>query len=245
MGEYSIEVENISMVFNLAKEKTDSLKEHFIKRVKGQINYEKFYAVKDVSFKVKTGDSFALIGANGSGKSTVLKIIAGIYHSTSGTVKVTGTIAPLIELGSGFDGDLTARENIFLNGALLGYSKEEMKSYFETIMDFSELWEFVDVPIKNYSSGMTARLGFAIATIVKPDILIVDEILSVGDASFQHKCEKKMADLKADGTTMLMVSHSKTQVLKMCKHGIWLNRGMIMANGDIRDVYAAYEESIK
>lgn len=237
----AIEVKNVSMKFNLYREKVDNIKELMIKKLKRNIHYDEFYALKDISFNVRKGDAFAIIGANGSGKSTLLKIISGIFRPTNGSVITYGEIAPLIELGSGFDYELTARENIFLNGAVLGYNRKFMECRFEEIMDFSEMWDFVDVPIKNFSSGMTARLGFSIATIVKPDILIVDEILSVGDMAFQKKCEKKMNDLMSGGTTMLLVSHSEEQVRKMCHQAIWLDKGIIRQAGGVNEVCDAYE----
>lgn len=238
--EYAIEVSNVSMHFNLATEKVDSLKEYILKRIKGQYKVDAFLALDKISFSVERGDSFAIVGSNGSGKSTMLKIISGIYRPTSGTVKVNGSIAPMIELGAGFDAELTARENVFLNGAVLGYDREFMKKHFDEIIDFAELWDFVDVPVKNYSSGMQARLGFAVATVIDPDILIVDEILSVGDAHFQEKCERKMDYLREKGTTMVLVSHSTNQILNVCKHACWINKGKLMMVGTAEDVCSEY-----
>lgn len=238
--DYAIKVENVSMRFNLATEKVDSLKEYFIHKMKGGIKKDTFYALDNVSLNIEKGDSFAILGANGSGKSTLLKVISGIYYPTSGSVKVSGTIAPMIELGAGFDMDLTARENIFLNGAVLGYSRKFMQEHFDEIINFAELQDFVDVPIKNYSSGMQARLGFAIATLVKPDILIVDEILSVGDAHFREKCEVKMQELRSGGATLVLVSHSNEQVLKVCKHAAWIHKGHLMKVGEAEEVCAEY-----
>ncbi|MFS0872128.1 ABC transporter ATP-binding protein [Paenibacillus xylanilyticus] len=240
MSNIAIEVNNVSMKFNLEREKINSLKEYTIRLLKKNIEYDEFHALKDVSFKVEKGDSFAIIGGNGSGKSTMLKIISGIYRPTLGSVQVSGSIAPLIELGAGFDMELTARENIFLNGAVLGYSKKFMQEKYDEIIDFSELYDFVDVPLKNFSSGMVARLGFSIATLVKPDLLIVDEILSVGDQAFQEKCEKRMNELTAGGTTLLLVSHSIEQVKNVCKNAIWLKKGQVMASGFVGEVCAAY-----
>lgn len=238
--EYAIEVSNVSMRFNLATEKVDSLKEYILKRIKGQYKVDAFLALDKISFSVERGDSFAIVGSNGSGKSTMLKIISGIYRPTSGIVKVNGSIAPMIELGAGFDAELTARENVFLNGAVLGYDREFMKKHFDEIIDFAELWDFVDVPVKNYSSGMQARLGFAVATVIDPDILIVDEILSVGDAHFQEKCERKMDYLREKGTTMVLVSHSTNQILNVCKHACWINKGKLMMVGTAEDVCSEY-----
>lgn len=237
----AIEVNNVSMKFNLYREKVDNLKELMIKKLKRNIHYDEFYALRDVTFSVRKGDAFAIIGANGSGKSTLLKIISGIFKPTDGSIQTNGEIAPLIELGSGFDYELTARENIFLNGAILGYNRKFMENKFDEILDFAELWEFLDVPIKNFSSGMTARLGFSIATIVKPDILIIDEILSVGDIAFQKKCEKKMSDLMSGGTTMLLVSHAEEQVRKMCQSAVWLDKGKIKKMGEVNEVCNSYE----
>lgn len=240
MSEHAIEVKNVSMRFNLGRENITSLKEYMIKLLKKNIEYDQFYALNNISFNVCKGDSFAIIGGNGSGKSTMLKIISGIFKPTSGEVIVNGSVAPLIELGTGFDMELTARENIFLNGAVLGYSKKFMNEQFDEIIDFAELHDFVDVPLKNFSSGMIARLGFSIATLVKPDILIVDEILSVGDQAFQDKCERRMNDLTSGGTTLLLVSHSIDQVRKVCKHAAWINKGQLMAIGSVEEVCDAY-----
>lgn len=241
MAEKVIEVDHVSMRFNLAEEKADTLKEYILKTVTGKMRFNEFYALKDVSFTVEKGEAVALIGMNGSGKSTMLKLIAGVLYPTSGSVRVHGSIAPLIELGAGFDMDLTARENIFLNGAVLGYDHPFMESHFQEIMDFSELQEFVDVPVKNYSSGMIARLGFSIATITKADVLIVDEVLSVGDFRFQEKCKQRIRRLLSGGTTLLFVSHSLNQVKDLCKKAIWLEHGKVMQIGDSTTVCKAYE----
>jgi len=237
-----IEVKNITMRFNLAEEKTDTIKEYILKLLRGKLHFNEFYALKDVSFNVKKGESVALIGINGSGKSTMLKIIAGVMYPTKGSIAVKGSIAPLIELGAGFDMDLTARENIYLNGAVLGYDRDFMNQHFDEIMEFSELWDFVDVPVKNFSSGMIARLGFAIATIVKADILVVDEILSVGDFKFQRKCKERMTKLMEDGTTLLFVSHSGEQVKELCEKAAWIDHGELKAFGKTEEVYQLYEE---
>ena len=236
-----ITVDNVSMRFNLAEEKTDTLKEYVVKLLTGKLHFNEFFALKNISFSVNQGESVALIGANGSGKSTMLKILAGVLYPSVGSVQVQGSIAPLIELGAGFDMDLTARENIYLNGAVLGYDHDFMEKHFQEIMDFSELWDFVDVPVKNYSSGMVARLGFSIATIVKADILVVDEILAVGDFKFQEKCKRRMAQLMGEGTTLLFVSHSAEQVKELCKRSIWLDHGILMADGPTEEVYRQYE----
>ena len=216
-----------------------------MKLLKGKLHYNEFYALKNVSFTVKRGDSVALIGHNGSGKSTLLKILAGVMYPTKGGIAVNGTIAPLIELGAGFDVELTAKENIYLNGAILGFDRAFMDQHFEEIVEFSELREFINVPLKNFSSGMIARLGFSIATIVKADILIVDEVLAVGDFRFQEKCKKKIAEIMENGTTLLFVSHSAEQVKGLCKKAVWLDHGNMMAYGDTEEIYAMYEKKYK
>ena len=228
---YAVEVNNVSMHFNMNKDKIDNLKEYCIKLFKRQLFFEDFTALQNISFKIESGDTFGIIGLNGSGKSTLLKVISGILKPTTGSVKVHGTIAPLIELGAGFDPDLTARENIFLNGSVLGFSREFMREKFDEIVEFSELQDFVDVPIKNFSSGMVARIGFSVATIVKPDILICDEILAVGDYKFQEKCEQRIKDLMSGGTTVILVSHSIQQVERICNHILWLEHGKMKALG--------------
>ena len=240
MSKYAVEVNNVSMCFNLATEKIDTLKEMIIKKMKRKLSFDKFYAVNEVSFKIKKGDAFAIVGSNGSGKSTMLKMISGILTPTSGEIKVNGSIAPLIELGAGFDMDLTARENIFLNGAVLGYSRELMNAKFDEIIDFAGLQSFVDVPVKNFSSGMVARLGFAVATIVKPEILVVDEILSVGDQAFKKKCQQRMKELMGGGTTVILVSHSIDEVRSICKNAIWLEKSRLKCLGNVNEVYMAY-----
>lgn len=240
MEEYAVEVRNVSMMFNKSKEKVDNLKEYMIRLVKKQLMFEEFWALQDVSFAVKKGESVGLIGLNGSGKSTILKIIAQVMKPTNGSVKVTGIVAPMIELGAGFDADLSARENVFLNGTVLGYSRKQMEKKFEEIIDFAELWEFVDTPIKNFSSGMTARLGFSIATANLPDILIADEILGVGDYKFQLKCEERIAKIIDRGATVLFVSHSLEQVQTICTRAIWLEKGKLMMDGEVKQVCKSY-----
>lgn len=242
MEDNIIVVNDVTMRFNLAVEKTDSIKEYIMKLAKGKIRFNEFYALKNVSFNIKRGDSVALIGKNGSGKSTLLKILAGVMYPTTGSVDVRGTIAPLIELGAGFDMELTARENIYLNGAIMGFNRATMDEHFEQIVEFSELRQFLDVPLKNFSSGMVARLGFSIATFVKADILIVDEVLAVGDYRFQEKCKAKIAEILRGGTTLLFVSHSAEQVKQLCAKAAWLDQGNLMAYGDTEEVYAMYEK---
>ena len=235
-----IEIQNVSMKFNLAKEKTDSLKEIFVRKVKGNLKYDPFYALDNVSFNVQRGESVALIGVNGSGKSTLLKIVAGVMYPTSGKVIVRGDIAPLIELGAGFDMDLTARENIYLNGAVLGHDRKFMDAHFDEIVNFSELQEFIDVPVKNFSSGMIARLGFAIATIVDAEILIVDEVLAVGDLEFQKKCKDRMSQLLGKGRTVLFVSHDIDAVKEICSKAVWLEHGKVKEIGNCDTVCEHY-----
>ncbi len=228
------------MKFNLSQERTEAFKEYIIKKLKNQLHYTEFYALRDISFTLKKGGSIGFIGRNGSGKSTLLKCIAGVMFPTKGTVTVSGSIAPLIELGAGFDPELTARENVYLNGAVLGHDRKFMDSRFEEIMDFAELWDFVDVPVKNYSSGMYARLGFAIATEIKADILICDEILSVGDMAFQQKCKKRMEELLSGGTTLLYVGQDPQTVEEMCEEALWLDHGHMREYGPSYKVCGAY-----
>lgn len=242
-NELMIDVNHVSMKFNLASEKLDCFKEYVIKSIKRQITYDEFWALKDVSFQVNRGDALGLIGLNGSGKSTMLKVIAGVLKPTKGNVTVKGSVAPLIELGAGFDADLTARENIFLNGAILGHPRSEMATYYDDIVEFSELREFMDVPVKNFSSGMVARLAFAIATIGIPDILIVDEALSVGDFRFQEKCEQRIQRMIDQGTTILFVSHSIAQVEKLCNKIVWLDHGTVKRSGNVKEVCEEYKKS--
>lgn len=238
-----ISVENISMRFNLSSEKLDSFKEYVIKTLKRQISYDEFWALKDVSFEVYEGDAIGLVGLNGSGKSTMLKVIAGVLKPTKGSVSVRGSVAPLIELGAGFDMDLTARENVFLNGALLGYSRATMEKYYEDIVEFSELKDFMNVPVKNFSSGMVSRLAFSIATIGKPDILIVDEVLSVGDFLFQEKCKQRIEHMLNHGTTLLFVSHSIEQVKSLCNKIVWMQSGALRMFGETSDIADLYNQS--
>lgn len=237
-----IEVENVSVRFNLAKEKTDTIKEYVFKLLKGKLHFNEFWALKDISFKIMPGESVALIGNNGSGKSTLLKAVAGVVSATKGRVTIHGDIAPLIELGAGFDLDLTGLENIFLNGAVMGFNHKYMESHLDEILEFAELGEFINVPVKNYSSGMLARLGFSVATIVRPDILIVDEVLAVGDERFQAKCEKRINDMLANNTTLLFVSHDANKVRSLCKRAIWIKDGKIEMDADSDTACKAYHE---
>lgn len=239
---YAIEVKDVSMHFNMNKEKLENLKEYFIKFMKRDLRYEKFAALEDISFQIAKGDVFGIVGLNGSGKSTLLKVISGILKPTTGSVITRGQIAPLIELGAGFDMELTARENIFLNGSVLGYSKKYMQERFDQIVEFSEMQDFLDTPMKNYSSGMVARVGFAIATMTIPDILIVDEILAVGDFRFQEKCENRIREMLEGDTTVLIVSHSIDQIERLCKHCLWLEHGHIKMIGETEEVCNAYKK---
>lgn len=237
----AVEIKDVSMRFNLAKERVDNIKEWFVRKLKGNgVPFDEFWALRNISINIPKGDSFALVGSNGSGKSTLLKIISGVLTPTYGSIRLEGNLAPLIELGAGFDMDLSGRENVFLNGAILGHSKKIMEEKYDEIMDFSELREFEDVPVKNYSSGMMARLGFSIATIVKPDILIVDEILSVGDHAFQEKCSKRMKSMMDGGTTVVLVSHDEKMVEKICRHAAWINKGQLMFVGDSHEAVKMY-----
>ena len=235
-----INVENVTVRFNLSNQKVDNLKEYFVRLLTRKLMFQEFLAVKDVSFQVRRGEAWALIGTNGSGKSTMLKVISGIMKPYKGSVSVNGSVAPLIELGAGFDPECTARENIYLNGCVLGNSKKFMQEHFDEIVDFAGLHQCLDSPLKNFSSGMRARLGFAIATMVKPDILIVDEVLAVGDYQFQQKCIKRMHELLAGGTTLLFVSHNIQQVRNLCDHAIWLDKGVTRMQGEVNEVCDAY-----
>lgn len=239
-----IKVNNVSMKFNLGIEKNFSLKQFFIDLLKiKKKKKNEFWALNDVSFEVKKGEVVGFIGTNGAGKSTLLKLIAGVMKPTKGNIEIYGNICPMIELGAGFDMDLTARENIYLNGAVLGYTKSFIDEKFDEIVDFSELRDFLDVPVRNFSSGMVARLAFSIATIVDPEILIVDEILSVGDIAFQQKSEKKMRTMIGGGTTVLFVSHSIDQIKNLCDRVVWLDHGNVKQIGQAKEVCDAYYKS--
>lgn len=232
------------MRFRLSREKITSLKDYILRALKGDLHYNEFYALKDVSFQVQKGDRVGILGLNGAGKSTLLKVIAGVYKPTSGTVIKRGKVIPLLELGAGFEKDYTGRENIFLYGSFLGYSKEFIESKFDEIVSFAELEKFIDVPVTNYSSGMRARLGFAIATVVEPEILILDEVLSVGDAKFKKKSEAKIRSMMKDDVTVLFVSHSASQVKSICNKAIILDHGKLVAQGDSAEMCDIYERMI-
>lgn len=240
-----IDVDHVTIRFNLSSQKIDNLKEYFVKLIKRELLFQEFLAVKDVSFQVRAGESWGLIGTNGSGKSTMLKAISGILRPHKGSITVSGSVAPLIELGAGFDPELTARENIFLNGCVLGHTEKFMQEHFDEIVEFAELHEFLDSPIKNYSSGMKARLGFSVATMVRPEILIIDEILAVGDYKFRRKCEQRMNEMLSGGTTLLYVSHNIDEVRRLCDHAIWLDKGVPRMQGDVNTVCDAYMEAMK
>ena len=238
--ETMIEVRDVSMRFRMANDRISSIKEYAIARLRGKLKYNEFEALKHVSFDVKRGEVMGLIGHNGAGKSTLLKVISGILKPTEGSVLVRGNVAPMLELGSGFDFDMTGRENIFLNGAILGYSEEFLKSKYEEIVAFSEIGPFIDMPLRNYSSGMVARLAFSVATVVVPEVLIVDEVLAVGDAEFQEKSRKRMMELMSGGTTVLFVSHNMEQIRQMCNRVVWLEGGHVTGFGETQEVCDSY-----
>lgn len=245
MSKPAIVVDKMSMLFNLNKEKVDNLKEYFIKMLKGKLHYTEFWALKDISFTVEKGDRVGVLGFNGAGKSTLLKVIAGVLKPTEGSVKVSGVIAPMLELGAGFDMNYSGKENIYLYGATMGYSRKFIEEKYNEIVEFSELGDFINVPVKNYSSGMRARLGFAIATAVEPEILILDEVLSVGDAKFRKKSEAKIRSMFDKGITVLFVSHSVEQVMNICNKAIILDHGKLIAQGEVKEICAQYNEMIK
>lgn len=245
MENIAIKVDHVGMKFNLSKEKVDNLKEYIIKSLKKEIQYNEYWALKDVTFTVEKGDKVGILGLNGAGKSTLLKTIAGVFKPSEGTITKNGKIVPLLELGAGFDPQYTGKENIFLYGAMLGYSKDFIQEKYEEIVEFSELKDFIDVPIKNYSSGMKSRLGFSIATTVTPDILILDEVLAVGDAKFRKKSEKKIKSMFKNGVTVLFVSHSLKQVKRLCNKAMILEKGKLLAYGDIDEIAPMYEEMIE
>lgn len=244
MKEKVLTVDHVGMKFNLMERKVDNLKEYFIRMIKNELRYQEFWALKDITFSVNKGDRLGILGLNGAGKSTLLKIIAGVLKATEGTVSIKGKIVPLLELGAGFDPQYTGAENIYLYGAVLGYPKDFIKEKYDEIIAFSELGDFINVPVKNYSSGMKARLGFSIATVVDPDILILDEVLSVGDAKFRKKSEKKIKSMFDNGVTVLFVSHSLEQVNRLCNRAILLEKGKLITQGSVEEVSAVYESKI-
>lgn len=236
-----IQAKNVSMCYRMTYDRVQSIKEYLVQMLTRKIKYEEFWALRDVSFEVEEGEVLGIVGHNGAGKSTLLKVISGILKPTGGEISVNGTVVPMLELGSGFDFDLTGRENIFLNGAILGYSEVFLRDKFSEIVAFSELGQFIDVPLRNYSSGMVMRLAFSVATIVDPDILIVDEILAVGDAAFQEKSKRRMQKLMGGGTTVLLVSHNLAQIREMCDKVLWLDHGQSVMYGETQAVCDAYE----
>lgn len=238
-----IEIRDVTMRFRMNSDKILSLKEFVTTALQGKLRYEEFTALDQVSFDVRKGETMGLVGRNGAGKSTMLKVISGILKPTEGSVVCRGSVVPMLELGSGFDMDLTGRENIFLNGAILGYSEEFLKEKYDEILDFSELGRFIDTPIRNYSSGMLARLAFSVAAMVEPEVLIVDEILSVGDADFQGKSKRRMLEMMGGGTTVLFVSHDVAQIREMCSRAVWLEHGKVQMLGDTDEVCDAYSNS--
>lgn len=240
-----IEAENITVSFKMMKDRVKSIKEYAVQLLKGNIRYEEFLALKDVSFNIDKGEVMGIIGRNGAGKSTLLKVVSGILKPSSGKITLKGNVVPMLELGSGFDFDLSGRENVFLNGSILGYDEKFLKSKFDEILEFSELGEFIDVPIRNYSSGMVMRLAFSVASLVNPEILIVDEILAVGDSAFQEKSKAKMSELMSGGTTVLFTSHSIEQIKEMCDRVLWLDHGTVMDIGKPDEICDKYEEFIK
>ncbi len=243
MAENMVEVENVTMKFRMSDEPLNSLKEIFTVAVKGKLRFNEFLALDDVSFNLEKGKTLGLIGRNGAGKSTTLKLISGILKPTKGSIRTYGNIVPMLELGAGFDLELTGKENIYLNGAILGYSKEYLESKYDEIVDFAEISEFVDMPIRNYSSGMMARLAFSIASVVQPEILIVDEILAVGDVAFQEKSFNRMKELMSGGATVLFVSHDLEKIEEMCDKVIWLDHGRVVMFGDTAEVCSAYKKA--
>lgn len=245
MAKTAVKVENVSVMFNLHKEKIDNIKEYVIKFLKRKIRFTEFWALTDVSFEVKEGERIGILGFNGAGKSTLLKVIAGVLKPTKGSVEVNGVIAPLLELGAGFDMNYSGAENIYLYGATMGYSRKYIQERYQQIVDFAELGEFIDVPVKNYSSGMRARLGFAIATAVDPQVLILDEVLSVGDAKFKKKSEAKIMSMFDKGVTVLFVSHNTAQVRRLCTKAVLLEKGRVIASGTADEVCDIYDSKVK
>jgi lipopolysaccharide transport system ATP-binding protein len=240
-----IKVDNATVRFNIASEKIDNMKEYFVKFFRGQLHFREFLALKKINFEVKQGESWGIVGNNGAGKSTLLRLICNIIAPSTGSVTVNGLISPMLELGAGFDPDLTAAENIYLEGALLGRSRAFMKEHYDEIVDFSELADFLDMPIKNYSTGMQARMAFAVATVVRPEILVVDEVLAVGDAAFQRKCANRIQEMLQGATTLLLVSHSSAMIEQLCEKALWLRKGEVVMTGDAKEVCAAYAEYYK
>jgi len=243
LDDVTISVQNVSMRFNLSKDKIMGLKEYVIKALKRQLFYEEFWALRDVSFTVNKGEVFGVMGLNGAGKSTLLKIIAGVFRPSTGSVMVKGELSPLLELGAGFDPEFSARDNVYMNGALFGHPIKYMAEKYDEIMDFAELWDFEHVALKNFSTGMNARLGFAVATSVEPDVLIVDEVLGVGDYKFQIKCEERIKSLISGGTTVLLVSHNVKKIEELCSRAILLEKGNVACLGAVDEVCRVYGDA--
>jgi len=241
MENIAVSLKNVSMMFNLNRDKVMGLKEYVVKALKRQLYFDEFWALQDVSFDVPKGEVLGILGLNGSGKSTLLKLVAGVFKPTNGTVTVNGAVSPLLELGAGFDYEFSAKENVYMNGATFGHSPSYMKTLYKDIMDFADLWEFENVPLKNFSSGMSARLGFAVATQVNPDILIIDEALGVGDFRFQEKCENRIAELLSNNATVLLVSHSTETIKKLCTYAVLLHKGEIVIKGEVDEVCQMYQ----
>ena len=239
----TVRLENVGVCYQVSSERVSSFKEYVIRRAQGKISFREFWALREVSLSIKRGEVLGLIGHNGAGKSTLLKLIARVLRPTEGRVIVRGQVAPLLEYGAGFHADLSGRENIFLNGAILGFTRQEMEEKFNRIVDFAELWDFIDVPMRNYSSGMWARLGFAVAADVQPDVLIIDEVLSVGDEAFQRKSTGRMLEFRDKGATILFVSHNMSSIELMCHRVVWIDHGHVRADGDVHDVIDAYRKS--
>ena len=244
MENIAVSVKDVSMMFNLNRDKIMGLKEYVVKALKRELYFEEFWALRDISFDVRKGEVLGILGLNGSGKSTLLKLIAGVFKPTKGSITVQGDIAPLLELGAGFDMEFSAKENVLMNGAMYGYPPSYMNGLYEEIMNFAELWDFEGVPLKNFSSGMSARLGFAVATQVNPEILIIDEILGVGDYRFAEKCEERISELLSGGTTVLLVSHSADTITKLCTRAMILRQGQLVSVGDVDEVSEMYQEGV-
>ena len=242
--EVPIMVENVGVCYRMVNERIRSIKEYTIRLLQRQVRYQAFWALSEVNLAIQKGETFGIIGRNGAGKSTLLKLVARVLRPTTGRVVVRGKVAPLLEFGAGFHGELTGRENVYLNGALLGFTRQEMDEKFERIVDFAELWDFIDAPIRTYSSGMYARLGFSVATDVDPDVLLIDEVLSVGDNAFQQKSETRLEEFHERGATTILVSHSMPAIQRMCRRAAWIDSGQVRMVGGAREVSEAYLQDL-
>jgi len=238
-----IRLEDVAVRYTLPSERIATFKEYAIRRIQGRVDHHSFWALQGITFDVGDGEALGIIGRNGAGKSTLLKVIARVLRPTRGRVRVRGRVAPLLEFGAGFHPELTGRENVFLNGALLGFTRRQMAQKFESVVDFAELWDFIDAPLRTYSSGMVARLGFAVATDVEPDVLIVDEVLAVGDEAFQRKCEARMSGFRDRGVTILLVSHNVQTVRTICSRAVWLEEGSVKAEGPAQAIVEEYHQA--